>query len=62
MGRNEISRQALFDLIIRASHFKFDIDVHFIPMKINYKEIVDVLEMLEIAKVKNISILNFIPQ
>ena len=62
MGRKEISRQALFDSIIRASSFEFNIDVHFIPMKINYKEIKDILEILEIAKVNNISILNFIPQ
>lgn len=62
MGRKEPSRQALLDSIIRTSQTGFDIDVHFVPMKINYKEIPDILEMLEIASVKMISILNFIPQ
>ena len=31
-------------------------------MKPNYKEIGDILEMLEIARIKNISLLNFLPQ
>ena len=31
-------------------------------MKPNYKEIGDILELLEIAKVKQISLLNFLPQ
>lgn len=62
MGRKEISRQALFDSLIRASSINLNIDVHFVPMKINYKEIKDILELLEIANIKNISLLNFIPQ
>ena len=62
MGRNEEARMALLKSLINASAVGLDIDVHFVPMKPNYKEIGDILEMLEIAKIKNISILNFIPQ
>lgn len=52
----------LLSSVIKASHAGLDIDVHFIPNKINYKEFPDILECLEIAGVKNISILNFVPQ
>lgn len=62
MGRNEESRLSLLKSLITASLIGLKVDVHFIPMKLNYKEIGDILEMLEIAKVKNISILNFLPQ
>lgn len=62
MGRNEQARQSLLDSLLYASIIGLNVDVHFIPMKPNYKEIIDILEMLEIAKVKNISILNFVPQ
>lgn len=62
MGREETARQALFDSIINASKVGLNIDVHFVPMKMNYQEIGDILELLEIAKVPNISLLNFVPQ
>ena len=62
MGRCEEARLSLLKSLINASFVGLDIDVHFVPMKPNYKEIVDILEMLEIAQVKNISILNFLPQ
>ena len=47
---------------IDASFEKIDIDVHFVPMKPNYKEINNLLELLDIAEVKQISLLNFLPQ
>lgn len=62
MGRNEQARQALLKSLLDASLEKIDIDIHFIPMKPNYKEICDILELLEIAKVQQISLLNFLPQ
>lgn len=62
MGRNEQARQALLKSLIDASFEQLDIDVHFVPMKPNYKEISDILELLEIAKVEQISLLNFLPQ
>lgn len=52
----------LLSSIVKAKKAGLDIDVHFIPNKINYKEFPDLLECLEIAGVKNISILNFVPQ
>ena len=62
MGRNEQARQALLKSLIDASFEKLNIDVHFVPMKPNYKEIGDILELLEIAEVEQISLLNFLPQ
>lgn len=62
MGRKEESRISLLKSLITASLIGSEVDVHFVPMKLNYKEIGDILEMLEIAEVKNISILNFLPQ
>lgn len=62
MGRNEQARQALLKSLINASFENLNIDVHFVPMKPNYKEITDILELLEIAEVKQISLLNFLPQ
>ena len=62
MGRKEVSRYALFKSLITSSFAGLNVDVHFVPMKLNYKEIGDILEVLEIAKIKNISLLNFLPQ
>lgn len=62
MGRDDNKRMALLDSLINASSIGLDIDVHFVPMKPNFKEIIDVLELLEIAHIKNISLLNFVPQ
>lgn len=62
MGRNEQARTSLLKSLIDAKFEEIDIDVHFVPMKPNYKEITDILELLEIAGVKNISLLNFLPQ
>lgn len=62
MGRNEKRRICLFNSILNASYADLNTDVHFIPMKPNYKQIKDILELLEIADIKNISILKFVPQ
>ena len=62
MGRDENQQQIFSESLFEASVSGLDVSVHFIPMKPNYKEIGDILEILEIAKIKNISILNFIPQ
>jgi MoaA/NifB/PqqE/SkfB family radical SAM enzyme len=62
MGRKEISRQALLKSLITSSLIGLNVDVHFVPMKLNYEEIGDILEMLEISQIKNISLLNFLPQ
>ena len=52
----------LMDSIIRAQGAGLNVDVHFIPMKPNYRQLPDIMECLEIAGVRNISILNFVPQ
>lgn len=61
MGQDEI-KNYLSTSIISASNLKIDIDNHFIPTKINYKEISDVIEILNIYEGASISILNFVPQ
>ena len=62
MGRNRQMYTCLLDSLLNASNVGLETDVHFIPMKPNYREIPDILEMLEIAGINNISILNFVPQ
>ena len=62
MGRDREKHACLLESMMNASIIGLGTDVHFIPMKPNYKEIPDILEMLEIAKINNISILNFVPQ
>lgn len=62
MGRNRQKHLCLLDSLLNASIVGLETDVHFIPMKPNYREITDILEMLEIARINNISILNFVPQ
>lgn len=61
MGRKKLITK-LFDSMVRASAVGLEVDVHFIPMKPNYKQFPDLIECLNIAEIKNISILNFIPQ
>lgn len=61
MGRKGLIT-CLMDSLIRASRTGINVDVHFIPMKPNYRQFPDILECLEMAGVKNISILNFVPQ
>ena len=62
MGRTSNMHTYLLDSLLNASRSNIDIDVHFVPMKPNYKEIKDILELLEIAHIPNISILKFVPQ
>ena len=61
MGRKGLYTY-LMDSIIRAKGVGLNIDVHFIPMKPNYRQLPDIMECLEIAGVDSISILNFVPQ
>ena len=48
--------------LIRASIVGLETDVHFIPLKDNIEEFKDLIELLNIAGIKNLSILNFVPQ
>ncbi len=48
--------------IIRASCVGLNTDIHFVPMKNNYKEFRDLIEILNCAEIRNLSILNFVPQ
>jgi MoaA/NifB/PqqE/SkfB family radical SAM enzyme len=52
----------LMDSLIRASRIGLNVDVHFIPMKPNYRQFPDIIECLEMSNIKNISVLNFVPQ
>ena len=62
MGRNRQKHICLMDSLVMASCVDLETDVNFILMKPNYKEIGYILELLEIAQIKNISLLNFVPQ
>jgi len=62
MGRDRHKHSCLLDSLMNASVCGLSTDVHFVPMKPNYRQIPDILEMLEIANIDNISILNFVPQ
>ena len=62
MGRNEQARQSFIKSLIDASFENLDIDIHFVPMKPNYKEIKDVLEVAQLCNVSQVSLLNFLPQ
>ena len=61
MGRKKLNTFVMTSLI-RAKNAGLNVDVHFVPMKPNYKEFPDIIECLEIANVQNISVLNFVPQ
>lgn len=50
------------DSLAAAAVSSIPIDVHFIPTKINYKELPDLIEMLNVAGASQLSILNFVPQ
>jgi MoaA/NifB/PqqE/SkfB family radical SAM enzyme len=50
------------DSMIRAGMSDIETDVHFIPLKSNYRELPDIIELLNIAEINNLSILNFVPQ
>ena len=52
----------LLKTILHASYFSFDKSIHFIPNKINVNQIKDVLELTELAGIKELRILKFVPQ
>lgn len=62
MGKNEDMRASFIKSLVYAKSVGLYVDVHFIPMKPNYKEIPDILDMLEIGEIDNISLLKFVPQ
>ncbi len=61
MGTKEMFGKVSLSMI-RASKSGLNTDVHFVPMKPNYRQFPDLLEELNIARVPSISILNFVPQ
>ena len=62
MGRDRKKHCCLLDSMLNAASVDITTDVHFIPMKPNYREFPDIIECLQMANVKNISVLNFVPQ
>lgn len=61
MGSKELFGKVSLSMI-RSIKAGLNTDVHFVPMKPNYRQFPDVLEELDIVGIKNISILNFVPQ
>lgn len=62
MGRDSNSLQYLLDSLATALACNLNIDVHFVPMKPNFRQVNNILELLEIGKVAQISFLKFVPQ
>ena len=54
--------ELILSSVIKASKSGIATDAHFIPTKINYKELPEIIEMLNVAEFKQLSILNFVPQ
>lgn len=52
----------LLSSMVRAKSVGLYTEVHFIPMKTNYQDIEDVLEICDIGEIDRISILKFVPQ
>lgn len=61
MGQSELIYH-LSASISKVNKMNIMLDNHFIPTKINYKEIKDIIEILNIYENSTISILRFIPQ
>ena len=62
MGRKSSMKVFLMDSLYNASRSNLFVDIHFIPNKLNYKEIPDLLELIDIIDINRISFLNFVPQ
>lgn len=60
MGREH--RDLVLTSLMRAHAVGLETDVHFVPMKDNYKEFAELIEYLNICQTDNLSILNFVPQ
>lgn len=52
----------LLKSMLYASFEGLETEIHFIPLKSNYKELNDILELAELGNVSRISILRFVPQ
>lgn len=61
MGRKGLNTY-LSQSLIRASKSGLNVDIHFIPMKPNYRQLPDIIEMLDMLDIPSISLLNFVPQ
>ena len=48
--------------MVRAHAARLETDAHFIPTKINYQELPEIIEMLNYIHFNTLSILNFVPQ
>lgn len=60
MGSNNFDNVELS--MLRAHVVGLNCDAHFIPMKSNFREFRDILELLNIAEFPSLSILNYVPQ
>lgn len=60
MERSDYMHSCLIKSLVNASFSSIAVDAHFISMKINYKEILDIMEILD--NIGSLSILKFIPQ
>lgn len=61
MGTTECF-DALTLSLAKSHKYNIETDAHFIPTKINYKELPNIIEILNYAEFDSLSILNFVPQ
>lgn len=61
MGTNNYISYALKSILNTVS-LGINAEIHFIPLKSNYKQILDVLEVAQIGEVKTVRVLKFVPQ
>lgn len=62
MGRRKTFYEYLLNSLLNASLSQIETDVHFVPMKNNYRDLPEIVDLLNIANIDNLSVLKFVPQ
>ena len=62
MGRNHMNWCNVLDSIYNASLADILVDIHFVPMRPNVKELPELISLLSLININQINILKFVPQ
>jgi radical SAM protein with 4Fe4S-binding SPASM domain len=60
--RRDGSFDKTMDAIDAAQHAGLTVEVHFVPMRMNYAELPDVIELASRGRLNRVSVLRFVPQ
>ena len=60
--RRRGSFEKTMDAIDAAQHVGLAVEVHFVPMRMNYAQLPDVIELASRRRLKRVSVLRFVPQ